>query len=50
MKKMIMNVITIACVVMLGWFAWSFIDIVSDNKMPNPNHADTNAFVVLVNE
>lgn len=48
MKKMIMNVITIACVVMIGWFAWSFIDIVSDNSLPNPQHADTNAFVVLV--
>jgi hypothetical protein len=50
MKKMIINVITIICVIILGWFAWSFIDIVSDNKMPNPNHANTNAFVVLVNE
>ena len=48
MKKMIMNVITIACVIMLGWFAWSFIDVVSDNKKPNPNHADINAFSVLV--
>ena len=48
MKKMIMDIITIACVVMLGWFAWSFIDVVSDNKKPNPNHADINAFSVLV--
>ena len=48
MKKMIMNVITIACVIWLGWLAWSFVDVVSDNNSPNPTHADTNAFVVLV--
>ena len=50
MKKAVMNVITIACVVMIGWFAWSFIDIVSDNKMPNPEHSNINAFNVLVKD
>ena len=50
MKKMMMNVITIACVVMLGWFAWSFIDIVSDNNTMNPEHSNINAFSVLVKD
>ncbi len=50
MKKMVMDVITIACVVMLGWFAWSFVDIVSDNKTPNPEHSDINAFNVLIKD
>ena len=48
MKKAILNIITIICVIWLGWLAWSFIDVVSDNNNPNPTHADTNAFVVLV--
>ena len=48
MKKMIINVVTIACVIMLGWFAWSFIDIVSDNSTMNPKHSNINAFSVLV--
>ena len=48
MKKTILNIITIICVILLGWFAWSFIDIVSDNNNPNPTHADTNAFIMLV--
>ena len=48
MKKAVLNIITIICVILLGWFALSFIDIVSDNKTPNPNHADINAFSVLV--
>ena len=50
MKKMMMNVITIACVVMLAWFAWSFIDIVSDNNSINPQHSNINAFSVLVKD
>lgn len=48
MKKTILNIITIICVIWLGWLAWSFIDVVSDNNTQNPTHADTNAFVVLV--
>lgn len=48
MKKLVLNVITIACVIWLGWLAWSFVDVVSDNNTGNPTHADTNAFVVLV--
>lgn len=48
MKKAILNIIAIICVIWLGWLAWSFIDVVSDNNSPNPTHADTNAFVVLV--
>lgn len=50
MKKAILNIITIICVVWLSWLAWSFIDVVSDNNTQNPTYADTNAFVVLVNE
>ena len=48
MKKMIMNVITIACVIMLSWIALSFIDIVSDNSTMAPEHSNINAFSVLV--
>jgi hypothetical protein len=47
---MIINVITIACVAMIGWLAWSFIDIVSDNNTMNPEHSNINAFSVLVKD
>ena len=48
MKKLIIDIITIICVIYLTWVAWSFVDIVSDNCDPNPQHADINAFVLLV--
>lgn len=48
MKKAILNIITIICVILLGWFAWSFIDITKDNNEANPNHSEYNAFVLLV--
>ena len=50
MKKMVMNVIGIVCVVMISWFAWSFIDIVSDNNTMNPEHSNINAFSLLVSD
>ena len=50
MKKMVMDIITITCVVILGWFAWSFVDIVSDNNTANPEHSNINAFSVLIKD
>ena len=47
MKKLIIDIITIICVICLTWVAWSFVDIVSDNCDPNPQHANINAFVLL---
>ena len=48
MKKLIIDIIIIICVICLTWVAWSFVDIVSDNCDTNPQHADINAFVLLV--
>lgn len=48
MKKTILNIITIICIILIGWFAWSFIDIAKDNNEVNPTHSEYNAFVLLV--
>ena len=48
MKKLILDIITVICAICLTWVAWSFVDIVSDNCDPNPQHANINAFVLLV--
>lgn len=40
---------TIGILFML-WFAVSWVDIIADNTMPNPTHADWNMFVILFQE
>lgn len=44
MKKIIVFI----CVIWLAWLTFSFADVVSDNKHPNPEHSNINAFSVLV--
>ena len=44
MKK---TIIYIASIIIIAWFAFSFIDIVSDNNNKEPQHANINAFVLI---
>lgn len=44
MKK---TVIYILSIIIIAWFAFSFIDIVSDNNSQEPQHANINAFVLI---
>lgn len=42
------KIIVFICVIWLAWLAFSFVDVVSDNSHPNPEHSNVNAFSVLV--
>ena len=46
MKK-IVNMLTILCIALIIWIGVSFVDIVSDNNNPNPNHHEYNFFSVI---
>ena len=40
-------VFTSICALFLLWFLYSWIDVVSDNCSPNPQHSDLNLFVLM---
>lgn len=42
------KIIVFICIIWLAWLTFSFADVVSDNKHPNPEHSNINAFSVLV--
>jgi hypothetical protein len=45
--KIIGKVITGICVLFLLWAFFSWVDVVSDNCSPNPQHSDLNLFVLM---
>lgn len=47
MKNIIKGIIYTAITVFVLWVTLSFIDIVSNNRMPNPQYSEYN---ILVNE
>lgn len=47
MKKIIENAIVVLSLVAMIWMVGSFIDITSDNSLPNPQHSNCNAFVMI---
>ena len=52
MMKIIAKALTtamcIASILFTAWFAWSWLDIVTDNTSPNPVHSEYNMFVMMV--
>lgn len=47
MKKTMFNTIAFICIILLGWVAWSFVDIVSDNNTMNLVHSNINFFALI---
>ena len=47
MRRTIINLLTIISVIFITWAAFSFVDIVSDNSKPNPQHANINLFSMI---
>lgn len=47
MKKYLLNIISVICVVFIIWFMLSFIDIVSDNSTKEPVHSPYNIFNLI---
>ena len=45
--KIIGKVITGICALFLLWAFFSWVDVVSDNCSPNPQHSDLNLFVLM---
>lgn len=45
--KIIGKVITGICALFLLWAFFSWVDVVSDNCSPNPQHSDLNLFVMM---
>ena len=45
--KIIGKVITGICALFLLWAFFSWMDVVSDNCSPNPQHSDLNLFVMM---
>lgn len=45
--KIISKVITGICALFLLWAFFSWVDVVSDNCSPNPQHSDLNLFVLM---
>lgn len=45
--KIIGKVITGICALFLLWVFFSWVDVVSDNCSPNPQHSDLNLFVLI---
>lgn len=45
--KIIGKVITGICALFLLWALFSWVDVVSDNCSPNPQHSDLNLFVLM---
>ena len=43
---MLKKIIIAVCLVAYTWLGFSFVDIISDNNEPNPQHSNINAFVV----
>ena len=43
---MLKKTIATVCIVIYAWLGFSFVDIISDNNEPNPQHANINAFVI----
>lgn len=37
------------CVLLTAWLAVSYLDIISDNITPDPQHSNINAFVLFYN-
>lgn len=46
--KVISNISIVFCVFFLVWVFASWIDIVTDNHLPNPQHSEYNAFTMLI--
>ena len=42
--------IAVASIAFLLWVTISWVDVVSDNLSPNPQHADWNIFSMMVEE
>lgn len=43
----------IIATILIAFFAWgilSWVDVISDNNTPNPQHSDLNMFVVFCEE
>lgn len=45
--KIIGKVITGICALFLLWAFFSWVDVISDNCSPNPQHSDLNLFVLM---
>lgn len=48
--KIIGKVITGICALFLLWAFFSWVDVVSDNCSPNPQHSDLNLFVMMTKD
>lgn len=48
--KALKSIIYAICVALTIWVAVSFIDIVSDNSHPNPQHSDLNFFYIITKD
>lgn len=46
-KKIAYYIYCSACVILLAWTLFSYIDIVSDNNTDHPVHSDYNIITVL---
>lgn len=38
------------CIVFMAWFLLSWVDIVTDNSMPNPHHSPYNVFILMTQQ
>ena len=50
MKKIgntIVNILCVLSVIFMLWLGVSWIDIIADNRQPNPVHSKYNAFVIF---
>ena len=47
--KIISAVFVSFCVILTAWLAVSYLDIISDNITPEPQHSNINAFVLFYN-
>ena len=47
MKK-ITNILTVLSVIFFIWLALSWIDVIADNGMPNPQHSKYNLIGIMI--
>ena len=50
MKKMIERVLVVVMLVVLGWFALSYAEVLCKNLTPNPSYCEWNLFEILIDK
>ena len=50
MKKMVERVLVVMMLVLLGWFALSYAEVLCKNLTPNPSYCEWNLFEILIDK